>query len=1072
MSKYNVGSGVVHLVTGEHGTIVEIQPPRRGRQLYKVRWQNGTSDELEESLAMDCDISDPFERCANGLFGSYSEYAKKNTTFKIKNSNNSTISSLKASKTLFRAYQFKPLLKFLNSSNRRLLVADEVGLGKTIEAGHVMLELKARRELKNVLIVCPKSLQEKWKAELLEKFGLSFDIYDSSKDLISNLEEQRGNVRAIVNYEKIRMKKDEEDDEDKNENTENKGKKKNKRKKREKDPKRNLIDFLTVKGCNFSLVLCDEAHKMRNNSTQTYKGAEVLMSQADAALFLTATPIMISTENLYNLLHLLDNTRYFNYQIFDNLLEQNKPFIRAITELNHNAPLLSISENLNTAIIHTQFSSDETVIYSDETTVGEKFKEDPLYQEIMELLNGKDSLSVRARLQYLLSSMSIMNNVFSRTRKREITTDYSQAERKPHPVVVFLTDDEQEEFDKVIEEYIDDNSYVDEYGEMVMKQGTPLGLVQKKRQIASSVYGYLSSEDNLDKGIDDYAELPDTKIEKLVEIIEEVFKHGTQKLVVFALFRKTLKYIQIRLNKLGYGCLMIHGEINNRQEILNKFKNDANSHILLSSEVGSEGLDMQFCNSMVNYDLPWNPMVVEQRIGRIDRFGQQSPVVNIYNLVVAGSIQEDIYMRLLDRIGIFRDTIGDLEAILDAPAYEGSKTTIQDLYNRLEKELYTCKLTEEEKQNKIDEVARAFQNEREEIKHLEEGLTNALTNDAYFKDEINRIINNNAYVTEHELKNYVDSVIRQELTTCNLIEIEEGVYNFTMPLSNIKVLKSFMDAYPPIGEEAEAAYRRFLADIQGKNTLRITFNQQKAYDDRNLIYLNIYHPMIQACLNYFIKKDDRTKTSFCYAIQDDEKQFKGKVYFLALYQLSTHRIVQGVEKRNETLLPLLYDATNDCIVEDQAIVDSLFSKSQNLGIEHNASSKNISRNIVENMRYDFADALGKEVAKKIGELKKQSESDRFRTEQQTSVYYKTRIANLGKSLEEQEDKLNELQYMYYETPESIEKKKRGIEGAMRLLTNNIAQLEKDMDSHLDMINRDPEIGIERNLLSINMINVI
>lgn len=1069
MPKFTVGCGVVHLETGQHGTIIEIYPPRRGRQLYKVGWQNGTNDELEVSLAMDCDISDPFERCANGLFGSYSEYAKKNTTFKIRNSNNSTISSLKASKTLFRAYQFKPLLKFLNSPNRRLLVADEVGLGKTIEAGHVMLELKARRELKNVLIVCPKSLQEKWKEELLEKFGLLFHIYDSSKDLISELEEQRGNVHAIVNYEKIRMKRDDEEDDD--EKAEGKGKAK--KKKREKDPKKNFIDFLAVKGCNFSLVLCDEAHKMRNNNTQTYRGAEVIMSYADAAIFLTATPIMISTENLYNLLHLLDNTRYFNYQIFDNLLEQNKPFVWAITELNHNVPLGTIAENLNNAVICTRFSADETEIYSDETTVGERFNTDPLYQEIIELLNGEDSLSVRARLQYLLSSMSIMNNVFSRTRKREITTDYSQAERSPHPKLVVLTDDEQEEFDAVIEEYIEDNSYYDEEeDEMVMRKGAPLGLIQKKRQVASSVYGYLNEEKDLDNGIDAFSHLPDAKIDLLVEIIEEVFKHGTKKLVVFALFRKTLKYIQIRLKQRGYGCLMIHGLIDNRHEIIDKFKNDPNSHILLSSEVGSEGLDMQFCNSMVNYDLPWNPMVVEQRIGRIDRFGQKSPVVNIYNLVVSGSIQEDIYEKLLDRIGIFRDTIGDLEAILDAPISAGASQTIHDVFNKLEKELYTCKLTEEEKNRKIEEVARAIQNEREEIKHLEEGLTNTLTNDAYFKDEINRILRNNAYVTELELKNYIDSVIRQELTTCNLTEVEEGIYDFSMPLSNNKILKSFLDAYPPAGEEAEAACRRFIAEIQGKSTLRLTFNQQKAYDNRSLFYLNIYHPIIQACLNYFNKKDDKAKTTFSYAIEDSTKQFDGRVYFLALYQLSTHRIVQGVEKRTETLLPLLYDATHDCIVEDKEIVNGLFSKSQNLGIEHNASSKDISRDIVENMRYDFAEALSKEIAQKIGELKKQAESDRFRTEQQTLVYYTTRIANYRKSIEEQEFLLNDLQYAYFEKPETRDKKKRGIEGAIRLFNANIAQLEKDRDSHLEMINRDPEIGIERDLLSINLINII
>ena len=1083
MSKFQIGTKVLHLDSGQHGTVIEVMPPRRGRQFYSVSWPNGISDELEVSLVLDCDISNPFERCANGIFGTYSEYAKKNTSFKIKNSNNSTISSLKASKTLFRAYQFKPLLKFLNSPNRRLLVADEVGLGKTIEAGHVMLELKARHELKNVLIICPKSLQEKWKEELMDKFGLTFRVYETGKELISDLEEQRGNVHAIVNYEKIRMKPDEEDDEAENENNEenahNKDKKnakdkKNKKKKREKDPKKNFIDFLTVKGCNFSFVLCDEAHKMRNSNTQTYKGAEVIMSLADATVFLTATPIMISTENLYNLLHLLDNTRYFNYQIFDNLLEQNKPFVRAITELNHNVPLSTIADNLDNAVIRTRYSADETEIYLEETTVGENFEKDPLYHEILELLNGEDSLAVRARLQYLLSSMSIMNNVFSRTRKREITTDYSQAERKPHPKLVVLTDDEQEKFDEVIDEYIEDNSYYDEEGELVMRKGAPLGLIQKKRQVASSVYGYLNTDEDLDNGIDQFADRPDSKIDLLVEIIEEVFKHGTQKLVVFALFRKTLKYVQIRLKQKGYGCLMIHGLIENRHEILDKFKNDPHSHILLSSEVGSEGLDMQFCNSMVNYDLPWNPMVVEQRIGRIDRFGQKSPVVNIYNLVVEGSIQEDIYTKLLDRIGIFRDTIGDLEAILDATITEGGTVTIQDLYNRLEKELYTCKLTKEEIDNKIEEVRRAIQNEREEIKHLEEGLTNTLTNDAYFKDEINRIISNNAYVTEIELINYIKSVIRQELTTCDLVEVKDSVYDFKMPLSNNKVLRNFLDSYPPSGEEAVAAHHRFIAETIDKDTLRITFNQQKAYDDRSLIYLNIYHPIIQACLNYFTKRDDRTKTTFCYAIQDTEKEFDGKLYFLAVYPLSTHRLVQGVEKRTETLLPLLYDVKNDSIVEDKEVANKIFSKSQSQGIEHNASSNDINQETVANMRYDFAEAISKEIKKKVSELQKQAESDRFRTEQQTLEYYKTRIANYHKSIEDQEYLLDALQYEYYDKPEIRDKKRRGIEGAIRLFNANIAQLEKDRDLHLEMINRDPEINIEieHDKLLINLVYII
>ena len=153
MAQFKVGDKVIREDTGKKGVIVEVYPARRGRQLYMVNWGGISNEALETELIPDCDISNPYERCANGMFGTFYEFAQKNTSFKIRSSNNSSISSLKASKTLFRAYQFKPLLKFLNSPTRRLLVADEVGLGKTIEAGHIMLELKARRELRNAIIV-------------------------------------------------------------------------------------------------------------------------------------------------------------------------------------------------------------------------------------------------------------------------------------------------------------------------------------------------------------------------------------------------------------------------------------------------------------------------------------------------------------------------------------------------------------------------------------------------------------------------------------------------------------------------------------------------------------------------------------------------------------------------------------------------------------------------------------------------------------------------------------------------------------------------------------------------------
>ena len=1049
MSKYKIGNKVIKAESEGHGTIIEVMPARRGRQLYKVSWGNSVTDELEVNLLPDCDISDPFERCMSGIFGSYSEYSKKNTTFKIRSSNISTISSLKASKTLFRAYQFKPLLKFLNSPNRRLLIADEVGLGKTIEAGHIMLELKARRELHHVLIVCPKSLQRKWKDELAFKFGLQFKIYDSQKELINDMQEHRVSVHAIVNYEKIRMKRQ-----------------KNKDEKKPKDEmQKNIVEYLSQNDFHFSLVLCDEAHKMRNRETQTYKGAEIIMSQANAAVFLTATPVMISTENLYNLLHLLDNTRYYNYQIFDNRLQENRPFVEALTDLNHHVALPVIANRLNEAEILTRFFSDEVEIFSHQTTVGKAFAEDAMYQEIIQMLNGEDNSKNRARLQYLISSMSMMNNIFSRTRKREVTTDMSQAERKPHMRKVVLTEQERAEFDKVIEEYIDDNSYTDYWGEEVLTQGGSLGLVQKKRQVASSVYAYLNSESSLDNGIDEYAEYPDAKFEELLKIIDKVFSHGNKKIVIFALFRKTLKYLQIRFKQRGFGTLMIHGMVDNRVDVLDEFKNNPNAHILLSSEVGSEGLDMQFCNSMVNYDLPWNPMVVEQRIGRIDRFGQKSPTVNIYNIIVADSIQEDIYIRLLDRIGIFRGTIGDMEAILDAPLERGGNVTIQDVYNKLEKELYTSRLTEEEKRRKIAEIELAVANEKESIKHLEEGLDNALTNDAYFRDEINRIQNNNAYVTEIELRNYLESVIRQELTTCSLEKVERDIYELQLPLSNPRILLNFLTQYQPNGEENATLFRQFKREIEDKQSIRMTFNQQTAYDNSKLLFMNIYNPIIQACLNYFIKHDDESKTSFCYALTNDDLLQKDSSYYLIVYQMSVTRKVLGVPKRTETLLPLLYHVNTQSIVTDEEIIDRVFSRSQTEGEEHNASNSDIDTEMLQDMRYDFAEEISVQKSNRLAEIKLQVESDRQRNEKQTNEYYASMIDNLQRFIRSWESDIEMLFNV-------DEKRVQQLQGAIRLAQARIQQIEKEKEDRLTQIREASQIEIGESIVSLNLINII
>src|SRR5690606_25448836 len=168
------------------------------------------------------------------------------------------------------------------------------------------------------------------------------------------------------------------------------------------------------------------------------------------------------------------------------------------------------------------------------------------------------------------------------------------------------------------------------------------------------------------------------------------------------------------------------------------------------------GLDMQFCDCMVNYDLPWNPMVVEQRIGRIDRLGQQSEVINIFNLIHTGTIEDIIYERLYNRINIFRESLGNLDEIL------GEK---ENYFEGLIEELYKTQLTDKQREKKLDVVADAVLTNKHHLQDVEEKLKDSFSNDAYFANEIKSIEQKRKYIQSSELRDFIDRIIANHLTT-------------------------------------------------------------------------------------------------------------------------------------------------------------------------------------------------------------------------------------------------------------------------------------------------------------------
>lgn len=1019
MAKFNIADKVLNVNTNEKGVILLVHTPGRGRQLYRVKYGDEEKDSLESNLIKDTNLTDPFECCKQGLFGTYHDFSRINTTFKIQNTSNNTISTLKASKTIFKAYQFKPLLKFLNSGNRRLLIADEVGLGKTIEAGHIMMELSARKEFRNVLIFCPKMLLEKWKTELREKFNFTFKIYDRKADLLHDL--STGNLKGIVNYEAIRSSK--KDDEETNP----------------------ILKYFEEKNVKLDLILCDEAHRLRNKETQTYKGVETLIQYAISAVFLTATPIMISEENLFNLLHLLDNQQFNNNEIFQNYLSINKPFIAAISQLNSNVPLTEIATRIRNSELSIRFGEDLT--YHRQTTIDQLFGDFPLYKKIIdELTGGKDTIEKRVGLQFDISSMSMMNNIFSRTRKREVTTDWTQPIREPHTIKVVLHEDEREHFDKILNDYIDSHGYIDEYGDAKLTQGHALGLIQKKRRIASSVYGYLNTEENLNLGIDQYATLPDAKFESMIALLKKLHVKSGKKIIIFALFKNTLKYLSIRLENMGYSTVTIHGDIKERDNVINLFKTDDKINVLLSSEVGSEGLDMQFCDMLCNYDLPWNPMVVEQRIGRIDRFGQKSSRVHIYNLIVKDSIQEDIYDRLLDRIGIFRSSIGDLEAIFDKETDGG---TLQQKIIKLEKDLYCNDLTPEERQLKIENISKAILIEKTNLEQINEGLTDTLTNDIYFRNEIDKVQRNHRYITDRELQSYLQSLIRNHLTQCLLQETTNHIYKLKLPHSDKKYLTNFLIQYQPKDSdvETEQLFRQFINSTREKLELEFTLNQEKAYNNSQILFVNAYHPLIIASKEFFQQMLQDVKTAFQFGIEikyfKDVKEISVGDYFLGIYTFNIIKKWFGKDQEMKTLIPVVFDLQTNSIIDNSNICERILGESQLNAIIINSSIANV-EDIVDDLRTEFAVRINYLFTNYIEDQKMRLDNGKKLQIQQTEEFYNNRISILEKNIKDIE---NRTEYSWNE--EERNKSRRILPAQKGLLRNLIIEKDEAIQKLLD-----------------------
>lgn len=450
-------------------------------------------------------------------------------------------------------HQIETVRKVISQMRGRAILADEVGLGKTIEAGMILKEYLLRGLVKRFLILTPAALCRQWEAELREKFAVPVLIARREYDwnhydfLLASMDTAK------------------------------------------KETHRSEI----LKGY-FDMVIVDEAHKLKSTVTQNFQFVQGI--QKKFFLLLTATPLQNDLKELFNLITLLRPGQLGNYRQFKQKFAKDKRTPQNAAELKSLLNEVMIRNRHGAGIGFTPRHVQNIPIVLNEL-------ERNLY----------DSITAFVRKSFRAGGMKGLAALPLLTLQREICSSTFAA-------VLTLFKLAQK---------------VDEAN---IGEGEAAALFQ----LAQSV------KDN-------------TKM----RVVEELIRKTREKVIIFTEFLATQSYIRTRLEQAGIFSLAFDGSLSASKKEFTKiqFKEDPKYQVMVCTESGGEGINLQFCNTMINYDLPWNPMRLEQRIGRIHRLGQAREVY-IYNLYSRETVEEHL-MRLLDeKVRMFETVIGESERVI------------------------------------------------------------------------------------------------------------------------------------------------------------------------------------------------------------------------------------------------------------------------------------------------------------------------------------------------------------------------------------------------------------------------
>lgn len=801
-----------------------------GRNAYKVNVAGRSRTVGEDGLLpLALDAEDPATWIQEGV-ASARQLSVSLTVTKLTNPLTDTIYSYLSSKTVFRPYQFRPVLKMLNSAHQRLLIADEVGLGKTIEAGLLWTELEARSErLTRVLVVCPAMLVEKWRAEMRRRFDRDLTILDKKglEWLVEQLRTGRDDrpILGIVSLERLRSSA--------------------------------LLADLHELQARFDLVIVDEAHYLRNRLTLSHELGQALSVWADVLVFLSATPLNLGNNDLFNLLNLLVEDEFADPAVFPLQVEPNR-------YLNAAASRLLAERDRPEAMIDVLDGVHACQLGGAVTQRAE-------WAELQKLLSRDRPLDWRevTEAKRLLSELNTLSGVLTRTRKVDVPD--SKAVREPVQIDVDWTEAERQLYVAVRAWALARARALGHppgfATQMPLRQAASclpaMSALLREREpwlfvgeeTALTVDDFDDSVVGEDPGADEDHDLSgisddehwldisrlvarlgdvDTKFDRFASALRELRTWGEGQALVFSFFRRTIAYLERRLREQGWDVRSMHGgvPVAERQRLMDQFR-AGEFDILLSSEVGSEGLDFEFCDVVVNYDLPWNPMRVEQRIGRLDRFGQQHEKIFVVNFHVPGTIETDIFERLYARINVFRESIGELEPIL------------RDEVSELQRIVLDPRLNDEQRQRRVDELAVAVEARRLQLEDIKEASAylagiDQLLIDGFEEDTTAR----GRFVGPEELRVLVEEFFADGSRAT--IRRDGEIWQ----LLGDDVLADRVSRWGGPGSASLYSLAELVPRLRDEEPIPVTFDNEQA-SHHNIELISLRHPVVRAALKHF-----------------------------------------------------------------------------------------------------------------------------------------------------------------------------------------------------------------------------